>query len=139
MNEKKVLTEWQAATRSKCPRCRTGAMFTGKTYGLKSQKMNEHCPHCDLKFEVRPGHFYVSMFVSYAMSVAQMVVACLLTYWITGIDDSFWLYLIVALSVVVLFAPFNYRYSRVILMFWLTPGIKYREKASTEMRENKLS
>lgn len=126
---RKELTEQQAAIQSKCPRCRTGAMFMGKVYGLKVQKMNEFCPHCHLKFEQRPGHFYVAMFVSYAMVVAEIVSACLLTYLITGNDSSFWLYLIVSLSISVVFAPFNYRYSRVILMYWLTPGIRFRPES----------
>lgn len=120
------ISEYQAAIQAKCPRCRTGAMFTGKAYRLKAQKMNEYCPHCQLKFEQRPGHFYVSMFVSYALSVAQMTIACLATYLITGNDDSFWLYLTVATLAVVLLAPLNFRYSRVILMYWLTPGISYQ-------------
>lgn len=94
--------------------------------------MNEFCPHCQLKFEQRPGHFYVAMFVSYAMVVGEIIIACLLTYLITGNDSSFWLYLTVSLSASVLFAPFNYRYSRVILMYWLTPGIRYRPGAFKE-------
>lgn len=129
---RKELTETQAAIQSKCPRCRTGEMFTGRAYGLKVQKMNEFCPHCQLKFEQRPGHFYVSMFVSYAMVVAEIVIACLLTYLITGNDSSFWLYLVVSLSASVVLAPFNYRYSRVILMYWLTPGIRYRPESARE-------
>lgn len=129
---KKELTEYQSAVQSLCPRCRVGAMFSGRAYGIKVQKMNEFCPHCLLKFEQRPGHFYVSMFVSYAMVVAEMVIACLLTYLITGNDSSFWLYLTVSLVASIGLAPFNYRYSRVILMYWLTPGIRYRPEAFKE-------
>ncbi|RQP15640.1 DUF983 domain-containing protein [Parapedobacter defluvii] len=124
------ISEFKAATHARCPRCRTGAMFTGKAYGFKVQKMNEYCPHCHLKFEQRPGHFYVSMFVSYALSVAEMVIACLVTYLITKIDDSFWLYLTVAIATTLLFAPLNYRYSRVILLFWLTPGFHYQPETA---------
>jgi len=132
------ISEYKAAVHAKCPRCRTGAMFTGNTYGLKAQKMNEYCPHCQLKFEQRPGHFYVSMFVSYALSVTQMTVACLVTYLITGNDSSFWLYLTVAVLAVVLFAPFNFRYSRVVLMFWLTPGIHYQPETATNNAASNL-
>lgn len=132
MSSKQHLSEFKAAWLSKCPRCRDGAMFTGKIYGFKSQKMNEFCPVCHLKFEQRPGHFYVSMFVSYAFSVAQMVIACLLTYLITGNDGSFWLYLTVSLGIVFLLVPFNYRYSRVVLLYWLTPGVRYRGKPRSD-------
>ena len=120
------ISEGKAALLARCPRCRTGAMFTGKVYGLKVQKMNETCPHCGLKYEREPGYFYVAMFVSYAMNVAEMITACVGTYLLTGNLESPWLYLIVALGTALLLSPFNYRYSRVILLFWLTPGLHYQ-------------
>lgn len=127
------LSEWQAAIRARCPRCRTGAMFSGPTYGLKTQKMHKNCPHCNLRYEREPGYFYVSMFVSYAFSIAQMVVICLLVYLITGNDSSFWLYLITSLGIVFVLAPFNFRYSRVVQMYWLSPGLKFMpETVSTQ-------
>lgn len=133
------ISEYKAAVHAKCPRCRTGDMFTGKAYGLKAQKMNEYCPQCHLKFEQRPGHFYVSMFVSYALSVTEMAVACLATYLITGNDSSFWLYLTVSVLAVILFAPLNFRYSRVVLMFWLTPGIHYQPETAGKNAASDLS
>lgn len=123
-----VPTAFQAALHSKCPRCRTGAMFVGSTYGLKAQKMNEQCPHCLLKFEQRPGHFYVAMFVSYAMSVAEIIAACLATFAIVGDSGSVWLYLTVVFVTIFVLSPFNYRYSRVIQMFWLTPGLNFNRE-----------
>lgn len=120
-----VLTKGQAARKALCPRCRTGKLFVGKAYGKGSQTMHANCPHCNLRYEREPGYFYVSMFVSYAFSVAEIVTACLAVYFLTGIDDSFWLYLGVVLAIVFALAPFNYRYSRVVLMYWLTPGLKF--------------
>jgi uncharacterized protein (DUF983 family) len=73
LNHTPHVSQWYGITHSKCPRCRVGKVFTGATYGFKVQKMNERCPHCDLKFEREPGYFYVAMFVSYAMNVAQMI------------------------------------------------------------------
>ncbi|MDM8173328.1 MULTISPECIES: DUF983 domain-containing protein [Olivibacter] len=125
MENSKEISEWSAALEAKCPRCRTGAMFTGKAYGLKIQKMNENCPHCGLKFEREPGYFYVAMFVSYAMNVAELIAACVGTYLLTGNLESPWLYLGAALAAALLLSPLNYRYSRVILLFWLTPGLRY--------------
>lgn len=134
METSEPISEFKAARQAKCPRCRTGLMFTGRAYALKAQKMNEYCPHCHLKFEQRPGHFYVSMFVSYALSVAEMVIACMVTYLITNVDDSFWLYLSVAVFVALVFAPLNYRYSRVILLFWLTPGLHYQPETAGQRK-----
>jgi hypothetical protein len=69
--------------------------------------------------------FYGAMYVTYAFSIAEMVSACMATYILTGNDSSFILYATVAIMSVVLMSPFNYRYSRIILMYWLTPGLRY--------------
>lgn len=116
---------FKAAYHARCPRCRQGNIFTGNTYGFKNQKMNRYCDYCGLRYEREPGYFYVAMFVSYAFTVAEMITACLATYVCTGNDSSFWLYASVALSSVFLLTPFNYRYSRVVLMYWLSPGLNY--------------
>lgn len=89
--------------------------------------MNEVCPHCGLKFEREPGYFYVAMFVSYAMNVVQMIAVCVAAY-IFGLPlayDSLWYYVGILLVSVVLWSPFNYRYSRMILLYWLSPGLHY--------------
>lgn len=117
--------EFNSALKAKCPRCRKGDMFDGSLLSLRASKMKTNCPHCNLKFEKEPGYFYVSMFISYAFSVAQLIGSCLLTYILTGNEENPWLYVIVALSVIVLFTPFNYRYSRVALMYWLTPQYRF--------------
>lgn len=114
-----------AVIKARCPRCRRGKMFDGPMYGLKFQKTNEFCPHCGLRFEIEPGYFYAAMYVSYALNVGQMVTLGILTYWISGEVESPWLYIAVILLGTFLFAPFNYRYSRVILLHWLSPKVKY--------------
>ncbi|RQO75812.1 DUF983 domain-containing protein [Pedobacter sp. KBW06] len=114
-------------THSKCPRCREGNVFTGATYGFKVQKMNERCPHCDLKFEREPGYFYVAMFVSYAMNVAEMISMSVAAY-VLGLPltyENLWYYVGILLIGVFLFSPFNYRYSRMVLLYWLSPGLNY--------------
>ena len=121
----KETSKFNGALHAKCPRCRQGNMFANSMYGFKTQVMNEYCPHCGLKFEREPGYFYVAMFVSYAFNVVQMVAIGLLTYFITGEDDSPWLYIAVIFAGVVLLSPFNYRYSRIVLLYWLTPGLNY--------------
>ncbi len=126
MEKIQQVSAFQAAMHAKCPRCREGDLFTGKAYGLKVQKMNETCAHCGLRFEREPGYFYVAMFVSYAFVVAELVTACVGLYLFTGYMEGPWPYLITAFVVALLFAPFNYRYSRVILLHWLTPGLHYQ-------------
>jgi uncharacterized protein (DUF983 family) len=133
LNKGEALTsEFSSALKGKCPRCRKGNMFTAPMYGFKLQRMNEYCPHCNMKFERQPGYFYVSMFVSYAMNVAEMVCAAVLTWLITGNLDSALLYMAVIFPVVILLAPFNYRYSRVVLLYWLTPGLHYHSEMNQD-------
>jgi uncharacterized protein (DUF983 family) len=119
----------EAVIKAKCPRCRRGDMFSGPMYGFKAQRTNEHCPHCGLRFEVEPGYFYAAMYVSYALNVAEMVNIGILTYLITGnLDFEYvWLYIATIIGGCLLLAPFNYRYSRVLLLHYLSPKVKYNE------------
>ncbi|QEK52986.1 DUF983 domain-containing protein [Pedobacter aquae] len=117
--------EIKAFVLAKCPRCRRGDMFQNSMYGFSSQKMHEHCPHCGMRYEIEPGYFYAAMYVGYAINVALAVGIGLLTYLITQEDKSPWIYIITILTASFLLAPLNFRYSRVILLYWLSPKIKY--------------
>jgi uncharacterized protein (DUF983 family) len=123
----KPISEFKAALHAKCPKCRKGDMFSNSTYSLRGQKSYTNCPYCNFQFEVEPGYFYVAMFVSYAMVVAQMVPMAVGTYLLTG-SESPWLYIGILLGTAFLLSPFNYRYSRVILLYWLTPNLNYDPK-----------
>lgn len=118
--------KFKAMLEAKCPRCRRGDIFQNSMYGIKSQKMYEHCPNCGLKYEVEPGYFYAAMYVGYAINVALGVTVGILTYWITGEDKSPWIYIAAVLTASFLTAPINFRYSRVILLHLLSPKISYR-------------
>ena len=124
------ISEWKGLTTAKCPRCRVGSVFTGNTYSITVQKMNEHSSHCDFKFEREPGYFYVAMFASYALNVAEIITACVAAY-VLGLkltEENLWYYIIVLTATTIVFAPFNYRYSRMILLYWLSPGLNYDPK-----------
>ncbi|MEE1943722.1 DUF983 domain-containing protein [Pedobacter sp. KR3-3] len=128
------ISQWHGFANAKCPRCRVGKVFTGATYGFKAQKMNEFCPHCQLKFEREPGYFYVSMFVSYAMNVAEMVTISVAAY-ILGLKleyDNLWYFVALLFGSTLVFSPFNYRYSRMILLYWLSPGLHYEPERSAK-------
>jgi len=123
------LAAWPAIVHAKCPRCRQGDMFANSMYGFNSQKMNKTCSHCGLNYDREPGYFYVAMFVSYAMNVAEMVTVCVATSVLTGSMNP-WFYVVLALSASIILAPFNFRYSRVALLHWLTPGLHYHPEMS---------
>ena len=114
----KPTSELKAAVQAKCPKCRKGDMFQKTSSGFLNQKMYTKCPYCNFQ-----------LFVSYGMVVAEMVTLAIGTYLLTS-SESPWLYLGVLLGVALLLSPFNYRYSRVILLFWLTPNLHYDPKKS---------
>ncbi|SER19172.1 hypothetical protein SAMN04488023_105120 [Pedobacter rhizosphaerae] len=121
------LSKFQAFIQCKCPRCRKGDIFTGNAYAFKLQKTNVNCPHCNLKFEREPGFFYVAMFVSYAMNVAEIITIGVASY-VLGLPliyENLWYYVGLILFGVFLLSPINYRYSRVVLLHYLTPGLHY--------------
>ncbi len=121
------LSQFKAALQCKCPKCRKGNMFANSTYSFRGQKSYTNCPYCNFQFELEPGYFYVAMFVIYAMNVAQMVTVAVGTYILTG-SESPWLYVVLLLGTAFLLSPFNYRYSRVILLYWITPNLHYDPK-----------
>lgn len=123
----RIPTEFQSAKAGKCPRCRRGDMFKGPLLSFGPKKMHIRCPHCGMKFEKEPGYFYVAMFISYAFVVAELVAACVAAYIFAGNNESPWPYLIVSLVTAVVFSPFNYRYSRIVLLYWMTPQFKFNE------------
>lgn len=116
----------QAMLSAKCPRCRRGNMFEGGMYSFGTNRIHIHCPVCKMIFEIEPGYFYAAMYVSYAMNVCEGITIALLTWLVTENSDSPWLYLGTILSGLFILSPVNFRYSRVILLYWLSPKVHYR-------------
>ncbi len=110
----------------KCPRCRRGDMFTGGVYNFGSNKILDKCPHCDLRYEIEPGYFYAAMYISYAFNVGEGLFWGLTTYVLTRNSTSPWLYIGVILGGCFILAPLNFRYARVVLLYWLSPKINYQ-------------
>lgn len=140
-HKKYRISTWAGFSGCKCPRCRVGNVFVGRTYSLKPQKMIEYCSHCNLRYEREPGYFYVAMYVSYALSIAEIVTVCTASY-ILGLDmdhKNLYAYMGIVILTSVLLAPFNYRYSRMILLYWLSPGLGYeqwRSKPKTPKKDH---
>jgi uncharacterized protein (DUF983 family) len=120
----KTLPEFKAALHAKCPKCHTGNMFANSMYGFSGQKMHTNCPYCNFQFEVEPGYFYVAMFVSYGMNIIEMLTFAIGTFMLTH-SESPWLYVGILFAVTFILSPFNYRYSRVMLLYWLTPNLHF--------------
>ncbi|TKC00256.1 DUF983 domain-containing protein [Pedobacter cryophilus] len=114
-----------AMLHAKCPRCRRGDLFKTSMYGFKSQKMFDVCPKCGMRYEIEPGYFYAAMYVGYTLNVALAVTVGIATYMVTNELESPWVYIITILLASFITAPINFRYSRVILLYWLSPKVKY--------------
>ena len=99
----------------KCPKCSKGDIFSdsGNILKFRMPVMHTHCPVCNYTYEKEPGYFLGSMYVSYALSVAELfVVFVSLVYFLN-------LYLIMGIMLVVLLllSFFNYRYSRIAWIY----------------------
>ena len=122
---------WPAILMAKCPRCRIGKIYANQMYHFGGQGINKNCSHCGLLYEREPGYFYSAMYVSYVFIVAELVTLGIGTSILTGSTNP-WLYVVVMLSVVTMLAPFNLRYSRVLLLYWLTPGLNYQPELTSD-------
>jgi uncharacterized protein (DUF983 family) len=112
-----------AIIHGKCPRCRQGDIFAFPAYNLSNfNKMNNECPHCEVRLEPEPGFYQGAMYFSYAFTIACIVIVGIILY-LAG-DPSEWVYIGTVIAIMILAAPLNYRYSR-ILYLHLFGGIKY--------------
>jgi len=119
------VSKLQAVSEGRCPRCRKGKIFSRPFYSLRGfDDMYEFCPHCGLKYEVEPGYFYGAMFVSYAISGGVALVLGFLLFYLAE-DPGGWVYVAVIAPAMVLIAPVNFRFSRVLWLHYVA-GIKYQ-------------
>lgn len=87
--------------------------------------MHTRCSHCALKYEIEPGFFYGSMYVSYGLTVAiciAVLVAMYILSLIFNFEIDFYLYLILITITLFITAPYLFRFSRAL---WIKLFIKY--------------
>lgn len=107
----------------RCPRCRKGRIFPHSALNITGfSKTNDYCPVCNLKFEHETGFFWGAMYISYAFSTGLMVVFGIIAI---NLDWSFSRILSVIIPTILLITPFSYRYSRVILLHFISPNRHY--------------
>jgi uncharacterized protein (DUF983 family) len=104
---------WQG----KCPRCREGDIFVHPISKIsKFSEMNSHCSKCGVSFEPEPGFYYGSLFVSYAFTVAIMVIVWTPLFFFINPPD--WVYGATLVGFSILSIPFSFRYSRILFLYW---------------------
>lgn len=109
-----------------CPKCQKESMYSDKNplHLTKVLKMNDHCSHCGLKYQIEPSFFYGAMYVSYGLNVAVGIAAFIISFVFFGttIEKSF---ITIVVSLIVLF-PFVLRLSRNL---YINMFISYDPKA----------
>ncbi len=114
---------------NKCPRCRQGNLFTVKNpYNLKtSMRMPEHCAVCGQKFELEPGFYFGTGYVSYGLSIgilAMIFVAWGLTIGLSVYNNSIIQCLIASIIILIALQPVLQRLSRSI---WIAFFVKHEK------------
>lgn len=84
--------------------------------------MNSTCPHCGTRLEPEPGFYQGAMYVGYGFTLAAILLISLILY-LLG-DPAEWVYIGTVIGVMILLAPLNYRYSRIVYLYSFG-GIKY--------------
>jgi len=124
-----------------CPRCRKGEMFTdSNAYRRLSLKhifdMPESCPVCDQKYDMEPGFWIGTGYVSYALAVAISVTTFVAWYVLVGIsteDNRIFYWLITNTICLIVLQPWIMRLSRVIYMrFFIRYDENYKETKPKE-------
>jgi uncharacterized protein (DUF983 family) len=123
-------TKLQAILQCKCPRCRQGDLFE-KGFGFP--KPHKNCPVCGVRYEKEPDFFQGAMYVSYAFSVALFLVTGFATYYIFN-DPEPWVYTAIIIPLVLVFAPFNLRYSK-SLFIHIFGDFEYQPEKAIEKQD----
>ncbi len=113
----------------KCPRCRRGHMFNnGNAWNLRKVfSMPEKCPVCRQPFELEPGFWYGTGYVSYLLSVVYLLITFILWYLIIGMsikDNRFFWWMGISIFSLILIQPWMMRFSRVVYLYFF---VRYNE------------
>ncbi len=121
----------------KCPNCRKGDMYKQPgIFPLKTMlDMPERCPVCSQKMELEVGFYYGTGYVSYALTVALLAIFAVifhLTYRFSYKDNSVFVFLGIAIVLLLLLQPWLMRISRVLYL-WIF--VKYGKGATITSEE----
>jgi len=111
----------------KCPHCHKGRVFLKPVFSFGFMKMYENCPVCSQKYEIEPGFFWGSMYVSYFITVAIVILVGIFDYAIVP-DPPLWQMMTCIVVSLIILTPITYRYSRLVMLYYFA-SIKYDPKA----------
>lgn len=106
-----------AILQGKCPRCREGNLFSTSIFSFrKLTEIKDKCPHCEAVISPEPDFFMGAMFISYAFSVALVVIVMIFLNLIVG-DPTMWMYGVTIIVSNLLLLPVMLRYSKVLYLY----------------------
>jgi hypothetical protein len=111
----------------RCPRCRKGEMFHHPNpWKLnKVLSMPEKCKVCGQPFELEPGFYYGTGYVSYGLSVAYLIFTFVLWKLLIGMsidDNRFFWWMGLSIASLIILQPWLMRLSRVMYLYFF---VKY--------------
>jgi uncharacterized protein (DUF983 family) len=121
----------------RCPRCRRGDMFRNKNPYKKLSPHNilnmyDHCPVCKQKYELEPGFWIGTSYVSYGVMVAISAISFMIWWFIVGIsvnDNRVFYWIIFNGLLLLIIQPWIMRLSRLIYLGFF---VKYNENYDKE-------
>ncbi len=140
INKPKPNYLWSMA-KMRCPRCRRGHIYKTKNAYRKLSlshifDMYDNCPVCKQEFEMEPGFWFGTGYVSYALTVA-ISVSTFVAWWVLiGVsfnDNRVFYWLGINTLMLVFLQPWMMRISRVIyLYFFVTYDPSFDKTGSQE-------
>ena len=108
----------------RCPRCRRGEMFKNNPYKTlsinKMLAMHEHCPECNQKFDLEPGFWYGTGYISYGLAVLISAITFILWFFTIGVsinDNRVFYWLIANTVLLFLLQPWLMQFSRAVYIY----------------------
>ena len=109
---------------NKCPKCHIGSFWATnnpiKNMLFSTENTCQTCENCSLSYELEIGFWYGSMYVSYAISVAVMLLFWTLTSFFPLIN--IYNEILIIIIAILIVSPLNYHVSRLI---WINFFVKY--------------
>ncbi len=98
--------------------------------------MPDHCPECGQKYDMEPGFWYGTSYVSYALTVAISVATFVAWYVLIGVsvkDNRIFWWLGINAFILILAQPWIMRISRVLyIRFFVSYDKDYKKTRPTE-------
>ncbi len=97
----------------KCPKCEKGDVFSskGNIFLLQAPKMYDKCSSCGYTYEREPGYFLGAFYVSYGMTVFELLVTYIL---LQSFVSNVWSIIALMFMILVLLSFFNFRVARLM-------------------------